>query len=173
MRWIGTKNVARMSQSLLLTLAVGLGAMGADAQANPGVNEHGIHLIGTYEAEYEVLFGETGDLITIEKFLRITPTENGSLFLYDQCWRRKDLGGEWNRESGGLVLSSDRSNNVTFSIVEAGETPVEGSTGFFTGRSLNRETLDIVYHGLGRGIVFRMIPRKIDAAFEVDVCPLP
>ena len=56
--------------------------------------------------------------------------------------------------------------------MEAEDAPIEGSTGFFQGRMVHRNLLDINYHGLGRGIVFRMKPRKTEDPVDELSCPL-
>ena len=114
------------------------------------------NLPGTYHAEYPVLFSETGDIETVEKFLWIQATAEPELFEYQQCWRLQGGSGEWNHEIGGLVISSELHQPVEFFIAEVVDPPLEGSTGFFSGRMLSLGKLDMVYNGLDRGIVFNV-----------------
>lgn len=128
-------------------------------------------LPGTYQATYPVLFSESEELLQVEKFLTIRPTQDRHLFIYNQCWRL--VGNEdFNQEQGGLVITSGRGEPLEFLIVEAGSAPIEGSTGFFQGRMVNRHRLDVAYAGLDRGIVFRMEPRRTEVPVDESSCPL-
>ena len=128
-------------------------------------------LAGTYYAHYPVLFGETGNILNVEKFLTIESTQAPHLFLYAQCWRLVE-GGGWNHEKGALVISSEPGSPLEFWIVEALNSPVEGSTGFFEGQMLSRDRLDIIYLGLDRAIVFRMDAGRTDIPVDSFSCPL-
>ena len=143
------------------------------APASSGHKSRSKDLPGTYFDEYSVLFAETRELRVVEKFLEIEATDDPNLFLYSQCWRLLD-GGEWNHERGGLVVTRRRGRkSVEFSVVEAEFNVVEGSTGFMLGRMSKKNHLSMSYHGLGRGIVFHMEPRRVrDAVLDEESCPI-
>ena len=129
-------------------------------------------LPGTYYDQYNVLFGETGEIRIVEKYLEIEATQDPLLFRYSQCWRLVE-GGDWNHERGGLVITRRGRKTVEFSVVEAEFAVEEGSTGFMLGRMSRKNRLALSYHGLGRGIVFHMEPERVeDAALDEFTCPL-
>jgi hypothetical protein len=130
-------------------------------------------LPGAYYDQYNVLFGETGEVRVVEKFLEIESTDDPFLFLYSQCWRLLE-GGDWNHERGGLVVTRRARKTIEFSVVEAEFGLDEGSTGFMLGRMNRKNSLTLSYHGLGRGIVFHMEPQRVkNPMLDESSCPLP
>ena len=129
-------------------------------------------LPGAYYAQYNVLFSETGEIRAVEKFLEIETTEDPFLFLYSQCWRLLD-GGDWNHERGGLVVTESGRRKIDFSVVEVEFGVEEGSTGFMLGHMSSKNRLEMSYHGLLRGIVFHMLPRRVkDVELDEFSCPV-